>query len=56
MTTLRIKITKENAEAILARLPGSREMWMKLASEFIEYYYDPSRQSDEKKGEQGNLV
>ncbi len=46
--TLRIKITKERAEAILARLPGGRELYMRLASEFIEEYESPSRQSDEE--------
>lgn len=48
MTTLRIKITKERAEAILAKLPGGRELYMKLASEFIEEYHNPHRQSDEE--------
>lgn len=41
MTTIRIKITPEWAEEILAELPGGRELYMEIAEQFIKAYEAP---------------
>lgn len=43
MTVLRIKMTPEEAEAVLRKLPGPRKFWLWLADVFVRNYQDEAK-------------
>ncbi len=44
---IRIKLTAEEAEELLSRLPGGRELYLEIAQQFIEAYEAPSEKEVE---------